>query len=75
MGQAILPRCTLSPSGFSKNMTYDELKDKLKQVFNMAIFSRLLEMDDDEGREFSSSSLYIFIETGENTVADLEEAL
>lgn len=67
--------CTLSLSDLAKTMAADKLEHKLKQVFDMAIFSRLLGMDDDEGRGFSSSSLYIFTEIGENTLEDMVEAL
>lgn len=56
-------------------MADDELKDKLKQVIDMAVFSQLLEMDDDERREFSSSAVYGFIDAAENTVEDMVEAL
>ncbi|OGE47238.1 hypothetical protein PENARI_c053G03049 [Penicillium arizonense] len=56
-------------------MADDELKAKLKQVIDMAIFSQLLEMDDDEVREFSSSAVYEIIEAGENTVEDMDKAL
>ncbi|KAJ5825290.1 hypothetical protein N7474_002428, partial [Penicillium riverlandense] len=44
---------------------------KLKQVVDMAVFSQLLEMDDDE----DSSALYGFIDTDPNTVEDMNEAL
>mgnify|MGYP006868028292 CR=1 FL=1 len=56
-------------------MVDDELNAKLKQVIEMAVFSQMLEMDDHEERTFSSSALYGSIETSENTVEDMDEAL
>ncbi|KAJ5346111.1 hypothetical protein N7452_004115 [Penicillium brevicompactum] len=52
-----------------------ELKIALEQVVNMAKFSHLLEMDDEEGRISSSSAIYGFIDAGEHTSLCMEEAL
>ncbi|OQE10078.1 hypothetical protein PENFLA_c095G11032 [Penicillium flavigenum] len=56
-------------------MADNELTTKLKEVIDMGIFSRLLEMDHSEERDFSSLAVYGFLEAGENTVGDMVEAL
>jgi hypothetical protein len=56
-------------------MEYNELSAMLKNVFEMAIFSRLLETDEEEDRKISSTTLYGFIEKCEEEVDIMENAL
>lgn len=56
-------------------MEISELNSKLKDVFDMAVFSRLLEMDEEEDRKISSTALYSFIEKGEEQVDVMEYCL
>lgn len=56
-------------------MEINELSAKLKDVFDMAIFSQLLEMDEEEDRKISSTALYGFIERCEEKADIMEYAL
>ncbi|KAJ6050165.1 hypothetical protein N7499_006310 [Penicillium canescens] len=53
-------------------MEISELNSKLKEVFDMAVFSQLLEMDEEKDRKISSTALYSFIEKGEQQVDVME---
>jgi osomolarity two-component system phosphorelay intermediate protein YPD1 len=53
-------------------MELSELNSTLKDVFDMAVFSQLLEMDEEEDRKNSSTALYSFIEKSEEQVDAIE---
>jgi osomolarity two-component system phosphorelay intermediate protein YPD1 len=56
-------------------MERNKLNIKLKEVFDMTIFSQLLEMDEEEARKSSSTALYDFLERGKEKVGFMEIAL
>ncbi|KAJ5195489.1 uncharacterized protein N7498_008927 [Penicillium cinerascens] len=59
----------------AKIVAANELSTTLKDVFDLAVFSQLLEMDEEEDRKISSTSLYGFIESGEEKVDTMDHAL
>lgn len=60
---------------FEMTLSGDKSKNDLDQVFDIPIFSELLGIDGDGTWEFSRLSLFLFIDTGYNTVDDLDEAM
>lgn len=56
-------------------MAYNGLSTRLRQIIDMNVFSELLETDDTEERNASSSAVYRFIEAGENTLEGMNQAL
>ncbi|KAJ5117641.1 hypothetical protein N7448_011273 [Penicillium atrosanguineum] len=56
-------------------METNELSTTLKNVFDMTVFSHLLEMDEEEDRKISSTALYGFIGSGEEEADVMEYAL
>jgi osomolarity two-component system phosphorelay intermediate protein YPD1 len=56
-------------------MERNELNIKLKEVLDMTVFSQILEMDEEEARESSSTALYGFLERGKEKVDFMEIAL
>ncbi|KAM5385732.1 hypothetical protein ACJZ2D_000931 [Fusarium nematophilum] len=54
----------------------DELQVKLDgEKFDLSTFEQILEMDDDDDREFSRSIVYGFFEQSESTIVEMEDAL